>query len=266
MVKKKKPDLSPIKPLGRKAYGHIPHLPGSRLGTGDHKISEGQARIATQKSRDSSDLVIVQEKLDGSNVAIAKLADGRIVALGRSGYLAESSPYLQHHLFSDWVHAHRDRFDKALQIGEWISGEWLAQAHGTLYRLVHEPFIAFDWWVDGCRLPVNLFCGRCDEYDIVIPRILHYEHSPFSVEQAIAALEDRDYHGALDPIEGAVWRVERETADGRKVDFLCKYVRPGKQDGCYLPTVPGQSEVWNEGLIQFLPTKAKRRLQDGTLG
>ena len=24
------------KPLGRKAYGSIPHLPGSRLGPGDH--------------------------------------------------------------------------------------------------------------------------------------------------------------------------------------------------------------------------------------
>ncbi len=91
------------KPLGRKAYGSIPHLPNSRLGTGDHRISDGIAKIATEKTRDSKDLVIVQEKLDGSNVAVAKLDDHRIVALGRSGYLAESSPYLQHQIFSDWV-------------------------------------------------------------------------------------------------------------------------------------------------------------------
>ena len=40
------------KPLGSKSYGHIPHLPGSRMGTGDYKCNEGQNRIATEKVRD----------------------------------------------------------------------------------------------------------------------------------------------------------------------------------------------------------------------
>ena len=57
------------KPLGRKNYGSIPHLPGSRMGEADHKCSEGQARIATEKARDKHDRVICQEKLDGSNVS-----------------------------------------------------------------------------------------------------------------------------------------------------------------------------------------------------
>lgn len=35
----------PTKPLGHKAYGSIPHLPTSRLGPGDHHVTEGQARI-----------------------------------------------------------------------------------------------------------------------------------------------------------------------------------------------------------------------------
>ena len=29
------------KPLGMKAYGHIGHLPGSRIGSGDHKVIDG---------------------------------------------------------------------------------------------------------------------------------------------------------------------------------------------------------------------------------
>jgi len=41
------------KPLNQKAYGSIPHLPGSRLGPGDYSIGEGQARIATEKLRDT---------------------------------------------------------------------------------------------------------------------------------------------------------------------------------------------------------------------
>src|SRR4051812_45187727 len=36
------------KPLGSKGYGSICHLPGSRLGPGDHKLNPGQARILTE--------------------------------------------------------------------------------------------------------------------------------------------------------------------------------------------------------------------------
>ena len=50
------------KPLGQKAYGSIPHLPGSRLGVGDHHVTHGQAKIATEKPRDKHDFIIVQEK------------------------------------------------------------------------------------------------------------------------------------------------------------------------------------------------------------
>src|SRR5437870_13493008 len=53
------------KPLGMKNYGHIAHLPGSRMGPGDHSCELGQARIATLKARDRHDHVIVRERLMG---------------------------------------------------------------------------------------------------------------------------------------------------------------------------------------------------------
>jgi len=80
------------KPMGRKAYGHICHLPGSRMGPGDHKLNEGQARILTEKARHRHDLIIVQEKLDGSNVAVARV-NGVLIPLIRAGYPAISSKY-----------------------------------------------------------------------------------------------------------------------------------------------------------------------------
>jgi len=46
------------KPLGMKNYGHIAHLPGSRMGPGDHSCELGQARIATLKARDRRDHII----------------------------------------------------------------------------------------------------------------------------------------------------------------------------------------------------------------
>src|SRR5689334_18116185 len=97
------------KPLGIKSYGHIAHLPGSRMGPGDHKCHEGQMRIATEKARDRHDHIIVQEKLDGSNVGVAKV-DGKILPLTRAGYLANSSPYEQHWKFEQWVNKNQERF------------------------------------------------------------------------------------------------------------------------------------------------------------
>src|SRR6185295_13635174 len=92
----------PTKPLGIKAYGHIAHLPGSRLGPGDHKLTEGQAKILTVKVRDRHDRIFVREKLDGSNVAVARVG-GVIMPLIRAGYPAISSKYEQHRFFAAWV-------------------------------------------------------------------------------------------------------------------------------------------------------------------
>src|SRR5580692_34167 len=115
------------KPLGRKNYGSIPHLPGSRMGPGDHHCHVGQEVICCQRVRDRHDEVIVTEKLDGSNVGVARIGD-EILALGRAGYLAQSSKYEQHQLFAAWVREREERFRAALLPGQRIVGEWLAQA------------------------------------------------------------------------------------------------------------------------------------------
>jgi RNA ligase-like protein len=229
------------KPLGGKAYGHIPHLPGSRMGPGDHHCHEGQARICTDKARDRHDVVVVQQKLDGSCCAVAHLADVGIVALGRAGYLAQTSKFEQHQLFADWVGKNETRFDALLQPGEHVAGEWLAQAHGTRYQLPHEPFVIFDLFRNGERILVEELVVRAARWDFVCPGMVSWG-APVSIEKAMTALRfGGNPHGAVDGIEGAVWRVERKG----KVDFLAKYVRPDKADGCYLPEVSGQPAVWN---------------------
>ena len=144
------------KPLGQKAYGSIPHLPYSRLGVGDHSCDLGQANIALKQTRDRKDLVIVQEKLDGSNCTVTKI-NGQIIALGRSGYIAETSPYEQHKYFAKWVEREEKRFNKLLNEGERVCGEWLLQAHGTRYKLKHEPFIPFDIMVKHDRMTYHNF-------------------------------------------------------------------------------------------------------------
>lgn len=232
------------KPLGQKSYGSIPHLPGSRVGPGDYHIHEGQARIATEKVRDKHDLIIVQEKLDGSNVGVAKV-NGQILAITRSGYLANTSPYIQHHYFSEWVKQNQHRFSELLNEGERVCGEWLAQAHGTRYYLPHEPFVAFDIIIGKERMVFHDVATRITPFDFIIPRTLGY--GPKSIEFVLDLIGygQRAYqnpHRAIDPIEGAIWRVERHG----KVDFLTKYVHHSKEDGKYLPEKNGTGEpIWN---------------------
>ena len=227
------------KPLGRKAYGSIGHLPNSRLGPKDRCITDGQARIATRIPRDRHDRVIVQEKLDGSCVAAVRI-DGEIVSLGRAGYTAESSPHEQHWLFAQWVKRHEKRFLSTLEDGERIVGEWLAQAHGTRYYglgAAYEPFVAFDIMRGTERLPFEVMRDRVGG-DFALPSCLHYG-APISVDEA---MERHRLRGVpCDGPEGVVYRVERKG----KVDFLCKWVRPDKIDGKYLPEISGQPAVWN---------------------
>jgi ATP-dependent RNA circularization protein (DNA/RNA ligase family) len=226
------------KPLGQKAYGSIPHLPGSRLGSGDHHITGGQLVIATEKVRDKHDLVIVQEKLDGSNCCVAKI-NGEIIALGRSGYLAETSKYIVHKAFNGYVNDNKKRFDLLLNEGERVCGEFLAQAVGTLYNLPHEPFVPFDIIKGKDRLCYAEFEKRVKAVDFAIPNLLNIGGS-FSIEQALKAVEISG-HGALEQVEGAIWRIERK---GR-VDFLTKFVRHDKEDGKYFPEKTGGETIWN---------------------
>jgi len=235
------------KPLGHKSYGSIPHLPNSRAGEKDFQANSGQVLIATEKARDKNDIIIVQEKVDGSNCAVAKIGQ-EIVALGRAGFRAETSPYEQHRLFAWWVETQRERFNTMLDDGERIVGEWMAQAHGTRYNLIEEPFIVFDLIRGHERTPHREFNTRVAGSLLPTPRLISCG-DPISVDEVLKRLEPSG-HGAIGLAEGAVWRVER-ISTGKKgekkqvVDYLAKYVRPEKVDGCLLPEKTGGEAVWN---------------------
>lgn len=232
----------PVKPLGGKAYGSIGHLPQSRLGPGDWHVHEGQAKICLQKPR-KGDRIIVTEKLDGACMSVAKL-DGRIVGLTRSGYRAEDGTFDHLRAFAPFVELRAWVFDRLLNDGERVCGEWLALAHGTRYDSSHpgfSPFIAFDLFRDGKRVLTDEFRERVAKAGITIAARIHDSALPCSIDNAWFQLGEFGNHGALDPIEGAVWRVERE---GR-VDFLAKYVRADKKDGVFLPNISGRDPVWN---------------------
>jgi ATP-dependent RNA circularization protein (DNA/RNA ligase family) len=223
-----------MKPLGHKAYGSIGHLPASRIGPGDHHVHEGQATICTSRARDKHDRVIVTEKLDGSNVAVAKKG-GSIWALTRSGYVADTSPYEQHHVFQRWVEA---RDFASLPEGFRVSGEWMYHAHGTIYE-PDAPLICFDVFDAGNRrLPHDAARLMFSDLNLIGAKVIS-DGPPLSIDAALQAVGEFGFHGAKEQVEGAVWRVERKGA----FDFMAKFVRHDKQDGKYLAGVTGAAEI-----------------------
>ncbi|MDB5606689.1 MAG: hypothetical protein JWP25_3589 [Bradyrhizobium sp.] len=244
------PATKPAKPLGGKAYGSIGHLPSSRIGPGDHFVHAGQQVICTEKPR-KGDRIIVTEKLDGACMAVANIG-GEIVGLSRAGYRATDALYPHLKLFEVYVDERRALFSEMLAPGERLCGEWLAMAHGTIYDPAHpafEPFVPFDLFRDGKRVLRAELKAICLRYGLLPAMCIHDGPEPFSVAAALEALVGshsaafcwKGFHAAVDDVEGAVWRVERE---GR-VDFLAKYVRHEKVDGKYLPEISGAPPIWH---------------------
>lgn len=261
--------VSPDKPTGGKLYGHIFHLPGSRMGEGDRAVNEGQHRIACVKTPPDrkGDKIFVLEKLDGANCGVAKV-NGEVIALNRAGYRAVTADYVHHRLWHDWVGwpENQARFARLLREGERVVGEWLVLAHGTRYCLPHEPFVPFDLiTAEGRkdrqnRVKTGELFARLMAEQFTPPRLLH-QGTPCGIETARGRADTplSGGHGALDLVEGMVWRVERPDY----VDFLAKWVRPEKVDGLYLfeldedgrpRRVPGVNKH-DEPCLKYMPLR-----------
>lgn len=230
-----------MRPLNRKNYGSIPHLSTSKLGTGDHFIEKGQERILTEKVRDKHDEVLVFEKYDGSNVGIGKI-DNRIVALTRSGYTAKTSPYKQHHLFSDWVYKNIIKWMDILENGERITGEWLAQAHGLKYNIEVEPIVFFDHFnSENQRSQFDYLGELAIMYGLQLPRMLHRGKAIATNELLPTLNTGTEGICSIEKPEGMVYRVERKGI----VDFLAKWVRSDFEAGKYIIDREESELIWN---------------------
>lgn len=230
-----------MNPIAGRAYGSIPHLFHS-CANGDKFVGVGQHRIATEKTRDGHDLVIVQEELDGANVAVLK-KDGILIPISRNGHRCEGSTYSQHRIFHLWVMQHYDKFDW-IQEGERLCGEWMILAHGTKYD-IKTPFVAFDLMGNYGRLTYHAFQERLPRY-FATPYLIHIG-GPYPISRTMERLGTFGFHGGLEETEGAVWRIERNG----KIDFLAKYLRRSPDTiGRYLGHE--NQEVWNVDIGRFM--------------
>jgi RNA ligase len=119
-------------------YPRTPHLFGSR-GTDDDKHlgqAESLAMIADRS-------LIVEEKLDGTNVGIHFTTSGRLVLQCR-GHEITPGMHAQYDLFKQWTTTKRDVFEPILENRLILFGEWLYARHSVHYRRLPHYFFEFD--------------------------------------------------------------------------------------------------------------------------
>jgi hypothetical protein len=119
-------------------YPRTPHLFGS-TGTDDDKhLGEADSR------RFLADLsLIVEEKLDGTNVGVHFTGEGTMVIQCR-GHLITEGMHPQYDLFKQWAAVKRPVLEDRLADRFILFGEWVYARHSVLYRQLPHYFFEFD--------------------------------------------------------------------------------------------------------------------------
>src|SRR5260221_6173358 len=119
-------------------YPRTPHLFGSS-GTDDDKHL-GQEESASLIADES---LIVEEKLDGTNVGLHFTTVGRMVLQCR-GHEITSGMHPQYDLFKQWTSVKRPLLESLLADRFILFGEWLYARHSVHYLQLDHYFFEFD--------------------------------------------------------------------------------------------------------------------------
>lgn len=131
-------------------YPRTPHLFGS-AGTDDDKhLGEAES---TRFVADPS--LIVEEKIDGTNVGIHFSSDAKMVLQCR-GHLITEGMHPQYDLFKRWASARRPILEERLEGRFILFGEWAYARHSIHYLRLPHFFFEFDVYDKEARAFLSL--------------------------------------------------------------------------------------------------------------
>jgi hypothetical protein len=206
-------------------YPRTPHLFGSH-GTDDDKHlseSESQQFIA-------DDSLIVEEKIDGTNVGIHFSAGGGMILQCR-GHLVTEGMHPQYDLFKQWAAARRFALERHLENRLILFGEWAYARHSLHYRQLPHYFLEFDIYdkEQGCFLSLARRLEILDGMHVPTVPVLH--RGPLGKEELARLVGPSQFDShfvnphtkqADNLMEGLYLRTEQEGA----VSGRAKFVRP----------------------------------------
>ena len=206
-------------------YPRTPHLFGSK-GTDDDKHlnqNDSEKFIADPS-------LIVEEKIDGTNVGIHFNSTGRMVLQCRGHEITEGM-HPQYDLFKQWTSVKRPTLESMLGDSFILYGEWLYAKHSVFYRGLPHYFFEFDIYDKQafCFLDLNERLNMLEGTGLHTVPILH--RGPLNTERILALIGpskfDSEFENPLSGqndnlMEGLYLRTEK---NGR-VTARAKIVRP----------------------------------------
>jgi hypothetical protein len=206
-------------------YPRTPHLSGS-TGTDDDRHLDA----ADSKSFLSDPSLIVEEKIDGTNVGIHFTTAGKMVLQCR-GHLITEGMHPQYDLFKQWAVVKRVTLEERLTDQFILFGEWMYARHSVYYRKLPHFFFEFDIYDKDSESFLNLD-RRLDLLEgtgiHTVPVIHTGAISEVDLESLIAPSKfdsqfDNPQTGRTDNLmEGVYLRTESQGA----VSGRAKFVRP----------------------------------------
>lgn len=119
-------------------YPRTPHLFGSSGTDDDKHLCEAESkRFIADPS------LIVEEKIDGTNVGIHFNEQGEMVLQCRGHYITEGM-HPQYDLFKQWAAVKRHVLEQQLENRFILFGEWVYARHSVYYRRLSHYFFEFD--------------------------------------------------------------------------------------------------------------------------
>src|SRR5579883_2131250 len=120
-------------------YPRTPHLAGSRMQPGDEDVPVIPRAVL------GSHLLLVEEKLDGSNCGISfDVDDGELRLQSRGHYLTGGPREQQFDLLKRWANHHQGALRALLGRRYVLYGEWLFARHTIYYDALPHYFLEFD--------------------------------------------------------------------------------------------------------------------------
>lgn len=206
-------------------YPRTPHLFGSK-GTEDDKHlgeKDSEAFIA-------EDSLIIEEKLDGTNVGIHFSNDGEIVLQCR-GHVITEGMHPQYDLFKQWATVKRNTLEECLERRFILFGEWVYAKHSIHYRQLSHYFFEFDIYdkEDQAFLDLEQRQNLLEESGIETVPILHTGSIKRSELEALigpsqfdSQFENPETNRTDNLMEGLYLRTEKHGF----VTSRAKFVRP----------------------------------------
>jgi RNA ligase len=206
-------------------YPRTPHLFGSR-GTDDDK------HLGPQESLDfiADASLLVEEKLDGTNVGIHFTSAGRMVLQCR-GHEIATGMHAQYDLFKQWTMGKRPLLEGMLEDRLILFGEWLYARHSVHYRGLPHYFFEFDLYDKQRRMFLDLAARRekLQGTGIVTVPVVH--RGPATADELQALIGPSQFDSVFEnPLTGRIDHLMeglylRTEADGG-VTGRAKFVRP----------------------------------------